>query len=250
MGLSPSSARVLRSSAEASGRSVFGLIRSGDTPVGVSENEMDRARRTIAAVDEAASNEKFLQKVDALWKGLPAIRELFERHTEDAEAARAITDATVFLRSARAYARVSRSPSVEGFLATSRMVHEDSDTWAPSTPSEEGAVRLMTVHGSKGLEFDAVFVSGLTEDRFPVRGRGVQLVDPGLLATWKPTPKPMAPNKINRMSLMFLIIFPFAPAAVLCPLSPGDRNLTMADARYLLSPCSRQNADTSQLCHR
>lgn len=189
VGLSPSSARVLRSSAEASDRSVFGLIRSGDAPVGVSENEMDRARRTIAAVDEAASNEKFLQKVDALWKGLPAIRELFERHTEDAEAARAITDATVFLRSARAYARVSRSPSVEGFLATSRMVHEDSDTWAPSTPSEEGAVRLMTVHGSKGLEFDAVFVSGLTEDRFPVRGRGVQLVDPGLLATWKPTPK-------------------------------------------------------------
>ena len=62
------------------------------------------------------------------------------------------------------------------------MLHEDSDTWAPSAPPAEGAVRLLTVHGSKGLEFEAVFVSGLTEDRFPV-GAGRQLVDPGLLAT-------------------------------------------------------------------
>lgn len=189
VGLLPSSARMLRATAEASGRSVFGLIRSGDAPIGVPEEEMDRARQAVAAVDEAESKEDFLQKVDALWKGLPATKELFEHHTEDAEAARAITDATVFLRSARAYARVSRNTRVEGFLAASRMVHEDSDTWAPSTPPEEGAVRLMTVHGSKGLEFDAVFVSGLTEDRFPVRGRGVQLVDPGLLAIWEPTPK-------------------------------------------------------------
>jgi len=50
-------------------------------------------------------------------------------------------------------------------------------------------VRLLTVHASKGLEFEAVFVSGLTEDRFPVRGRGVQLVDPGLLASGTPTPR-------------------------------------------------------------
>lgn len=189
VGLMPSSARALRATAEASGQSVFGLIRSGDAPIGVPEDEMDRARRAVTAVDDAAAKEDFLQKVDALWKGLPGTRELFERHTEDAGAARAITDATVFLRSARAYARVSRRPSVEGFLAASRMVHEDSDTWAPSTPPQEDAVRLMTVHGSKGLEFDAVFVSGLTEDRFPVRSRGVKLVDPGLLASGAPTPK-------------------------------------------------------------
>ncbi|MDP9488554.1 MAG: hypothetical protein M3Q49_22675, partial [Actinomycetota bacterium] len=143
---------------------------------------MERARKAVACVDEAASKSSLLEKLDALWKGLPGVRELFERHQEDAEAARALQDAASLLRSARAYVRVSKKPSVEGFLRAGKMAHEDSDTWAPSAPPAEGAVRLLTVHASKGLEFEAVFVSGLTEDRFPVRGRGVQLVDPGLLA--------------------------------------------------------------------
>ena len=69
------------------------------------------------------------------------------------------------------------------------MLHEDSDTWAPSAPPAEGAVRLLTVHGSKGLEFGAVFVSGLVDERFPVRPRGVRFVDPGLLSDGVPTPR-------------------------------------------------------------
>lgn len=76
VGLLPSSARMLRATAEASGRSVFGLIRSGDAPIGVPEEEMDRARRVVAAVDGAALEEDFLQTVNALWKGLPGTREL------------------------------------------------------------------------------------------------------------------------------------------------------------------------------
>lgn len=189
VGITPASARALRTAAEATGRSVFGLLRSGDAPAGVSDEEMDRARQAVAKVDEAATEPDLLEKLDVLWKRLPAVRELFERHQEDVEAARALQDAASLLRSARAYARVSKRPSVEGFLRAGKMAHEDSDTWAPSAPPAEGAVRLLTVHASKGLEFEAVFVSGLTEDRFPVRGRGVQLVDPGLLASGAPTPR-------------------------------------------------------------
>jgi superfamily I DNA/RNA helicase len=189
VGLSPSTARALRTTAGAAGRSVFGFVRSGDLPVGLPEGEVERARRAVAAVDEASSREGFLAKLDALWKNLPGVRELFEQHAADAEAARALADAAALLRSARAYARVSKRPSVAGFLRAGKIAHEDSDTWSPAAPPAEGAVRLLTVHASKGLEFDAVFVSGLTEDRFPVRGRGVQLVDPGLLASGQPTPR-------------------------------------------------------------
>src|SRR5215211_664529 len=189
VGLSPPSARALRTAAVATERSVFDLLRSADAPAGVPEEEMDRARRAVTVVDEAASKPNFLEKLDAIWKGLPGVRELFERHHEDAEAARALQDAASLLRSARAYVRVSKRPSVEGFLRAGKMAHEDSDTWAPSSPPAEGAVRLLTIHASKGLEFEAIFVSGLTEDRFPVRGRGVQLVDPGLLASGTPTPR-------------------------------------------------------------
>lgn len=186
-GVSPAAARSLRISAEASGRSVFKLLSSGDSVGGVPEDEMKRARTAVWAVREAGKQQGFAEKVETLWKVLPGTRDLFERHAEDAEAARELMDAMAFLRSARAYASVSKKPTVEGFVRAGKMLHEDSDTWAPAAPPAEGAVRMLTVHGSKGLEFESVFVSGLTDDRFPVRARGVQLVDQGLLSGKGPT---------------------------------------------------------------
>ena len=35
--------------------------------------------------------------------------------------------------------------------------------------NDQDAVRLMTVHASKGLEFDVVFVTGMEQDLFPSR---------------------------------------------------------------------------------
>ena len=188
-GLPAEAARALRVAAEASGRSVFGLLRSGDSIGGVPEEEMERARSAVRVVEEAGQEVSFAAKVDSLWKGLPATKGLFEWHAEEEEAARALTDALAFVRSAHAYARMSQRPTVEGFLRAGKMLHEDSDTWAPSAPHAEGAVRLLTVHGSKGLEFEAVFVSGLVDERFPIRPRGVRFVDPGLLSAGSPTPR-------------------------------------------------------------
>lgn len=41
-----------------------------------------------------------------------------------------------------------------------------------SLEKESGAVKMMTVHASKGLEFDYIFVSGLEEDLFPHQRMG------------------------------------------------------------------------------
>ena len=188
-GVPAEAARALRISAEAGERSVFDILRSRDTVGSVSDEDMEIARSVVRTVDRAAGLEDFTAKVDALWKGLPSTKGLFERHEQDEEAARSLTDALSFVRSAHAYARMSRRPTVEGFLRAGRMLHEDSDTWAPSSPPAEGAVRLLTVHASKGLEFDAVFVSGLVDERFPVRPRGVRFVDPGLLTKGVATPR-------------------------------------------------------------
>lgn len=42
----------------------------------------------------------------------------------------------------------------------------------PASVSEIDAVRLLTVHGSKGLEFDAVFVPYLATNKFPAKRQG------------------------------------------------------------------------------
>jgi len=48
----------------------------------------------------------------------------------------------------------------------------DQDSLVANTKKEEDAVRLMTVHASKGLEFPYVFITGLEQDLFPHGGFG------------------------------------------------------------------------------
>ena len=46
----------------------------------------------------------------------------------------------------------------------------DQDSLVADTKKNENAVRLMTVHASKGLEFPYVFITGLEQDLFPHGG--------------------------------------------------------------------------------
>ena len=151
---------------------MFGLLGAGDPPAGVPEEDMGRARGVVRRTRPQPREHAFSKKLDALLEGTPwrpASSLNVTKRTP--EAARALQDAASLLRSARAYARVSKRPSIEGFLRAGKMAHVDTDTWAPSAPPAAGRGQLLTVHASQGLEFEAVFVSGLTEDRFPV-GRG------------------------------------------------------------------------------
>lgn len=47
-----------------------------------------------------------------------------------------------------------------------------------SLEKNENAVKLMTVHASKGLEFDYIFVTGLEQDLFPHQGMGTESKTP------------------------------------------------------------------------
>ena len=64
------------------------------------------------------------------------------------------------------YERNNRNPSLSAFLQEISLI-TDSDKYDEDKP----AVTLMTIHGSKGLEFPVVFVAGLEEDLFPMGGR-------------------------------------------------------------------------------
>jgi DNA helicase-2/ATP-dependent DNA helicase PcrA len=51
-----------------------------------------------------------------------------------------------------------------------------SESGDKGTDSREDAVRLSTVHQSKGLEFDVVFVIGLADNLFPLK-RAIEMGD-------------------------------------------------------------------------
>jgi DNA helicase-2/ATP-dependent DNA helicase PcrA len=57
------------------------------------------------------------------------------------------------------------------FLAPSLEIDDPDDDSQDDGGFERDAVRVLTVHRAKGLEFDTVFVCGLVDGRFPVRSR-------------------------------------------------------------------------------
>lgn len=62
--------------------------------------------------------------------------------------------------------KVAEETIAEFFEESSLMSDQDNDT------KEKKGVRLMTIHASKGLEFDTVFITGLEHDLFPHKNFG------------------------------------------------------------------------------
>ncbi|MDD5165483.1 MAG: UvrD-helicase domain-containing protein [Candidatus Pacebacteria bacterium] len=56
------------------------------------------------------------------------------------------------------------SPGIEAFLSNAALASDQDEL-----TEDRDAVRLMTVHASKGLEFDHVFIAGLEQDLFPFK---------------------------------------------------------------------------------
>lgn len=67
------------------------------------------------------------------------------------------------------YDHLPKPEGVEKLLEESTLA-SDQD----SMEKNENAVKLMTVHASKGLEFDYVFITGLEQDLFPHQGIGTE----------------------------------------------------------------------------
>lgn len=69
--------------------------------------------------------------------------------------------------------RFDSTSGIEGisaFLADASLSGDQDELDRPQDGGEETGVTLMTVHAAKGLEFDAVFVSGLEQGLFPHEG--------------------------------------------------------------------------------
>lgn len=59
--------------------------------------------------------------------------------------------------------------------------------WTPSARIEdEDAIKLMTIHAAKGLDFSVVFLTNLAKDKFiPYRGGAEPLIPPELMEQYR-----------------------------------------------------------------
>ena len=80
----------------------------------------------------------------------------------------------------RQYAATARDPSVTGWARHyADIVALSEESVAAEYDAEYDAVRILTAHGAKGLEFEVVAAAGMVKGKFPQARRGNQLaIDP------------------------------------------------------------------------
>jgi len=86
----------------------------------------------------------------------------------DAATARAVAR---FFEIVRARARLLALDRVANLVPHLDTLIEADDEPADTGPLDLDAVSVLTVHRAKGLEFNVVYLTGLTDGRFPARGR-------------------------------------------------------------------------------
>jgi DNA helicase-2/ATP-dependent DNA helicase PcrA len=88
------------------------------------------------------------------------IQEMYKGGTEEDE--EKLENIRELVTVATQYDGLQNEVAIETFLENASLASDQDEL-----KEEQDAVRLMTVHASKGLEFDYVFISGLEEDLFP-----------------------------------------------------------------------------------
>ena len=158
----------LRASTRKAVAEFVGLLKDAQSYGGELRNVVQAIidKSGLIASLEAENTDEARGRIENIQEFLSVVNEFSETHTEDdaefeAPTVEAEGDAQVE-GEGKPPVRVLRGNSLADFIEWVRL-RTDLDTMA-----EDGrAVTLMTVHSSKGLEFDCVFVAGMEETLFP-----------------------------------------------------------------------------------
>ena len=121
---------------------------------------------------------------------LDVVRRIIDTCGTDVELAAAVTPAAaarrdnldLFVKAVADFQAVDGDVSLAALLAYLTAEDDQGNGLDIATPTEADSVKLLTVHRSKGLEWDSVFLVGICEGRFPSgQGRRLWTSSPSVL---------------------------------------------------------------------
>ena len=123
---------------------------------------------------------------------LDLVRRILDTTGIDVELASSVSPAAaarrenldLFVQAVAEFQAVDGEVTLAALLAWLEAEDEFGQGLDVATPSEADSVKLLTVHRAKGLEWDVVFLVGVTQNKFPTnRGRSSWLTLPSVMPT-------------------------------------------------------------------
>ncbi len=129
-----------------------------ETPI--SKKSVDSVKNYIATIKKLRDINTIKDKIDFILSNTDYYDYLNEFEEAD-EASRRIDNIQELCSAASAFDENYSGANLSDFLANTALTSSTDE-------SSNGAVRLMTIHAAKGLEFDTVVLSGLEQNIFPL----------------------------------------------------------------------------------
>ncbi|TMK85918.1 MAG: ATP-dependent helicase, partial [Actinobacteria bacterium] len=177
--LSPATARSLVRAALAAGEGPAGALSRTDGLTPAEASDLEVLNRSLAQAERIAGR-SVLDAYRLLWRDLPHSRRLV-KEAETSPQARRDLDAVLALSDAAARSGERGEGSVEAFLEMLEGGREGPGLAEGSSSRRAHGVRILTAHGTAGLEFDTVIVVGAAEGNFPSLSRPEPMFDLGAL---------------------------------------------------------------------
>lgn len=150
----------------------------------LSQQTQVAAAKIVSTIIQASKKARYEKPSHLLYNVLESLGYLtYLAHAEakgDPEAGSTILQLRQFLDMLEAYQMATTDAHVSHFVDYfSEVLESGEEGKMPQLSSSLDAVQVMTVHSSKGLEFEYVFMVNMVDDRFPTRRRsaGIRIPD-------------------------------------------------------------------------
>ena len=166
-GIGDATLAKLQAHAAENGMSLFDVVSNAAQVEGLSirfVSKLDELAAIIFDLMNQADNLPVEELIEQVLNKTGYMEELRNEHTAQAQSR--IDNLMELMSVGQEFAKTEEENNLENFLGHVALVSDIDDA-----ELGEDAITLMTLHSSKGLEFPIVFLAGMEEGIFPMRGR-------------------------------------------------------------------------------